>query len=369
MSRRIQRSVSAGWFAADLSRDRSWIVVLDATDRHDLLVTLRRGYVLDRPLLSYRRSDFPFATRTVARLKQAIDEAEFGYGVGLLRGLPREGLTPSEFEILVWAIGLHLGVARPQSEASGGRYVNVVTNVGDVYRSPTGQGYGSAAELDYHVDLADVVCLGCYNEALEGGDSMCSSSTSIVRHMQATRPDLAAALQQPYPFALQGKQLESGTRHGMMPVVSVDRERVFCLWVRSRTMRALAIPGVQPLSDLQQEAIDMFEGLARSSEFAFQMHLAPGDMQFIGNHTVLHSRTAFRDSPDPLLKRMLFRLWLVTSDSPALPPGWAPFYGSTSARTVRGGNIGQHYDDECKRFDGEQAGEIGMLSSGLGREA
>jgi alpha-ketoglutarate-dependent taurine dioxygenase len=42
------------------------------------------------------------------------------------------------------------------------------------------------------------------------------------------------------------------------------------------------------------------------------MDLRPGDMQFLNNHTILHSRTAYEDypEPEPERRRDLIRLWL-----------------------------------------------------------
>lgn len=76
--------------------------------------------------------------------------------------------------------------------------------------------------------------------------------------------------------------------------------------------------------------------------------------------TALHSRTQFQDDSEPEKKRLLFRLWLATPDSPRLPAGWTGFYESTEPGVVRGGAYGQNYDDACRRFDAEQAEAMGM---------
>lgn len=39
--------------------------------------------------------------------------------------------------------------------------------------------------------------------------------------------------------------------------------------------------------------------------------LAPGDMQFVHNHALLHDRTAFENWPEPKCRRHLLRLWLA----------------------------------------------------------
>jgi hypothetical protein len=40
------------------------------------------------------------------------------------------------------------------------------------------------------------------------------------------------------------------------------------------------------------------------------MDFEPGDMQFLKNSVILHSRTAYEDDEDPAQCRHLLRLWL-----------------------------------------------------------
>ncbi len=45
-----------------------------------------------------------------------------------------------------------------------------------------------------------------------------------------------------------------------------------------------------------------------------------GDIQFLHNHVILHSRNAFEDWPEPARKRHLYRLWLAAGkDSRPVP--------------------------------------------------
>ena len=68
------------------------------------------------------------------------------------------------------------------------------------------------------------------------------------------------------------------------------------------------------------------------------MRLAPGDMQFVYNHTNLHDRTGFTDWPDPAQRRHLLRLWLSLPGDRELPPIFAQRYGSITIGN-RGGII------------------------------
>lgn len=351
-------SSRAAWRPADLERDTSWITRLEAADTRDMLRVVRAAEVPGKPLLDYCRRDFPFAASTLAHIRRAFDEAQHGRGVALLKGLPREGVTPEHFELLTWGIGLHFGVARPQDKQS--RYMNKVMDVGTVYRSAGGRGYSSSAELDFHVDGSDVVLLSCYNQAPVGGDSMCSSAVTALLDMRQERPDLATALFEPIYYSRQSEQAEGKAPVMILPVYGEHAGNVFCFWNRNRVEQGQKLPGVPKLTDKQREATALLEDILRRPDVMYCMRLEPGDLQILSNHTALHSRTEFQDDADPAKKRTLYRLWISTPDGPVLPPMWSDFYGATEAGTVRGGIHGLAYDENCLAFDTRQAQDLGM---------
>jgi len=345
------------WRVSDLQADTSWITDVSDTDRARLLAAVRAGAVPGKPLLAYRRSDFDFGS-ALTPLREAFAQAQHGRGIALIRGLPRQNVSDKEFELLTWAIGLHFGVARPQDKAT--RYLNQVRDVGVDYRSPTGRGYSSKAELDFHIDGSDIVALSCYNQAPVGGDSMATSSTAVYHRLLRERPDLMAVLMQPYPYSRQGEQLPGEMPYRMQPIYGVEGPNVFCNWNRNRLNNALKLPGAPVLSPVQREAVEYLDALVRSPEFMFTMRLQPGELQLLNNHSALHSRTEFQDHPEPERKRTLYRLWLATPDAPRLPPMWSVFFGQTEPGTVRGGIQGDHYDETCRAFDRTQAADLGM---------
>jgi Taurine catabolism dioxygenase TauD, TfdA family len=349
----------SGWLAADLQRDTSWIVRISDADRTAMLAALASASGKSKQLLEYRQDDFPFGD-SIEPVRRALAEAQHGRGAALLKGLPREGVSEHDFRLLTWGIGLHLGVARPQDKAT--RYLNEVRNAGGDYRSATGRGYSSNAELDFHVDGADVVLLSCYNQAPRGGDSMCSSSLAAYRQMRIERPDLAAELHKALPFSLQGEQAEGRPAFIHMPVFGERDGRIFCMWVRNRVVFGEKLPGAPQLTERQRQAMDLLDEIVRRPAFMFSMRLEPGDLQILSNHTVLHSRTEFEDSPISEERRLLYRLWISTPDAPQLPPPWQAYYGAVEVGTVRGGSFGQQYTNACRAFDEAQANAMGMHS-------
>jgi alpha-ketoglutarate-dependent taurine dioxygenase len=82
---------------------------------------------------------------------------------------------------------------------------------------------------------------------------------------------------------------------------------------------------VPPFTAQEQELLDLYEAIASSPDLYLDMQFQPGDIQLISNHTILHSRTAYEDPPDPAHKRHLLRLWLsLESDHANRPGAYAP---------------------------------------------
>jgi alpha-ketoglutarate-dependent taurine dioxygenase len=349
----------AAWTVDDLRADTGWIVELDDRARADLTAAVRKARDPDRTLFDYRRSDFDLGSAWPA-IAGALRQVRDGTGFAVLRGLPRDGLTAAEFELLTWAIGLNAGVARPQGKDS--QFLSAVRDAGVTYRTGKGRGYSSNADLDFHTDSADVVLLTCYNAARSGGMSMVSSSVTALEAIQAERPDLAELLRQPYFFSRQQEQAADEAPFYPNPVYDEKDGLLFSKWNRNRLRSAQAIEGVPKLTPAQFDALDLLDNVLRRATVMYSMYLQPGDMQILNNHVTLHSRTEFEDHDDPALKRCLFRLWLAPPDSVALPESWGPAYRSVAPNSVRGGIIGLAYDDARRGFEKRQAADLGMAA-------
>jgi hypothetical protein len=356
----VAKTSPAAWTVAEVETDKSWIYRLSDTASAELLAAVRAAGDASKPILDWKRDDFALAT-SLPTLAAAFREVRDGRGMALVKNLPRDGVTPAEFRLMTWAIGLHFGVARPQNRTSD--YITEVKNTGHAYRSPTGRGYNSNAELDFHVDSSDVVLLSCFNQAPVGGMSMCASAATAYAILQAERPDCAAALSTNYSFSRNGEQAEDEAPWYAAPICTIQDGRVFCKWNRNRINNAQKIEDVPQLSTLQREAMEYFDLVLRRPENMFCLHLEPRDIQMLCNQTMLHSRTSFEDHAEEDRKRTLYRLWLARPDSRRLPASWEVFYGTAEPGTVRGGFKGHQYDDARRAFDARQAATLGMRTA------
>jgi hypothetical protein len=355
------RAMHAGekvtWRATDLARDRSWVFELDDRARRDLLGAVRSLRDPDRPLFDWRRDDFDLGA-ALPVIRAAFREQREGFGVALIKGLPREGVSAEEFRLLTWAIGLHFGVARPQGKAS--QYLSAVRDEGTDYRAVTGRGYSSNASLDFHVDSCDVVGLACYNVAKAGGQSLFTSAITAHNVLLEEQPDLAELLYAPFCYSRQGEQAPDEPPFLRCPIYGLAEGRLFGRWNRNRVRSAQRLTGVPPLASRQWEALGALDALLRRPDLMADMWLEPGDLQLLNNHAVLHSRTEFEDFEEPARKRLLWRLWLAPPDSLRLPDAWAEPFKSVEPGTVRGGIRGWHWDAACRAWERRQAADLSM---------
>ena len=347
----------ACWSVDELNSDRRWMFELGVEARRDLLAAFGKQIEPDRTLLDYRRDEFDLGSAWPV-ISAALDEVKQGRGVALVRGLPRDGLDEKQFELMTWAIGLHSGVPRPQGKAT--HYISAVRDVGTTYRSGTGRGYSSNAELDFHTDSSDIVFLSCYNKAVSGGMSITTSSLAGYQAMAGEHPELAEWLHRPVHFSRQGEEAPDEEPSVLQPIFAEAGGHLFSRWNWNRVTSAQKMAGVPQLTGPHREALDRFDQIVRRPDLAHSMWLAPGDIQIVNSHVTLHSRTEFVDHDDPARKRLLFRLWLAPPDSERLPESWRALYRSVEPGTVRGGIRGHQYDAGRAAFEARQARDLGM---------
>ena len=338
----------SAWEIEDLKSTDDWCFEIDESDGILLRDSIKSLFEQDRDLFSYSPNEFNFGS-SWEHIEKAVAEAHHGKGLSIVRGLPREDLSQDEFRLLSWAIGLKAGVARPQGLAS--QYISAVQDAGTDYRAANGRGYSSNAELDFHVDVADLTILTCYNKAKSGGQSMISSGVTAHNYLTKERPDLAEIAYQHFYFSRQEEQAPDEKPVYSLPLFEEESGNLFCNWNRNRVQSAQNIEGVPELSKLQKETMDFLDEILTRPELMYTMYLEPGDMQIINNYRMFHSRTGYLDYENDLKKRCLYRLWLSPPDSIKLPESWKDFYRSVEPSMVRGGIIGQSYDEICIDFD------------------
>ncbi len=311
----------AAWTAEDMRRDTAWIQPLDEDERAELRAA---AAAIGRKArgLAFGRDDFPLPRLgpRLARIRQALED---GTGVVLIRGIPLEDWDLATIEQVYWGIGAYLGTALAQTPR-GELLIKVQDRGGDQYRDPTARGYHTARRLPFHNDQGDVVGLLCVRTCKSGGASCIASAAAVHNEILRTRPDLLRVLYGPWYCDVRGEQPPGRPPYYIEPRFSRFRGRLFTQHGRTYIDSAQRFPEVPRLTPEQLEAMALVDTLCASDTFRLDMDFRPGDIQFLNNRVVLHSRTDFVDFDEPERKRLLLRLWLRTPGYQDLPEYFKP---------------------------------------------
>ncbi len=256
------------------------------------------------PLTEITPESFPLPTAG-ALLSRLAREVTDGAGFALLHGVP----VDDDQDLICVGVGCHVGRIVPQGAER--LPVQHVRDEGADPRVPTTRSYQHSGALGYHADPTDIVALLCIRPARSGGLSTIVRSAAVHDELVRTRPDLARVLYEPWWRDLRTGDGPDSFRQS--PVYARDnRGRLSVSYGPDYIRSAQRGAHVPPLSPEQREAMAVLDQLNSDPQFSVTMDLRPGDMQFLNNHIILHSRTAYEDYPEPELRRDLIRLWLDT---------------------------------------------------------
>lgn len=300
----------AAWLGRDIQNGDEWIYRLANHEIEEIDAALRHLQASGHQIPDIRKEHFPLKqfARTLRLLQTEIEN---GLGVMLIRGLPRDRYSAEEMGLIYWGIGSHMGRAVAQN--AQGDVLGHVRDLGrDQYKDVHARGYQTASLLPFHNDSCDIVGLCCLETAKNGGLSAVASSVAVYNALLRSRPDLVKVLAQPFFADRRGEESEGQKPYYVTPIFIWHKGRMFNRFNRTFIDSAQRFNEVPRLTALQIEALDSIAALCKDPTFRLDMQLERGDMQFVNNYCVLHSRTAYEDHQDERRKRHLLRLWLRT---------------------------------------------------------
>ena len=252
-----------------------------------------------------------------------------GVGCWLVQGLPVERYSIEESAIAYLGIGSHFGSFRSQN--AKGHLLGHVRDLGLDVSNANVRYYQTTRQLEYHTDSCDIVGLLCLKGAKSGGDSRLVSSVTLFNEMLRRRPDLLAELFHAFPTDRRGEVPPGMKPWFDVPVFNWYAGQLTTIYVGQYIRSAQEnFPEARRLTAAEREALAFLDALTNEPALNLQMTMVPGDMQFLHNHQVLHSRTDFEDWPEPERKRHLLRLWIAPPSARPLPGCFAPRYGSVT---------------------------------------
>jgi len=310
----VDRTITgrAAWTRTDV-RESDYRVVLSAAARAELLDaarTLRRQPV---PLLALRPDSFelPACRTAMAEVRQILTE---GIRFALLAGLPVEDLSPEEAKALYWMLSAML--ARPVAQKLDGTIVYDVHDTGQ--QALPGSGVRpdkTNIDLQFHNDNAynatmpKFVGLLCIRPAREGGMSRVMSFATAHNALRERHHDVLPRLYQPFWFDRQREFHAGEPSTFSAPLFIRDGDRLSARLSLHQIRGGYALRG-ETMDNETAAAIEAIKEVFADGALQFDFHLQAGDIQFVANREIGHSRTEFRDHDEAERKRLLIRLWL-----------------------------------------------------------
>jgi hypothetical protein len=331
----------AVWTAADLAADQKWTHTLDKFECHEIAEATKSIESANQLPNTIDRADFPLP-RLSATLDHLKEELHTGRGCVLIRGLPVNDYEDMSMQIAYWGIATHFG--KPISQNSKGQHLAAVTDHGnDISRGNT-RGYTTNAALHPHSDMCQMTGLLCVRPAAQGGESQVASSLAIYNLIRETKPEYLETLFRGFHHDLRGEgpkaSIDEVTNHRVPVFSECDG------WLSCGFNPKICINGEKkrgtPASTKEVEALEYVSEVASRPDLSYQLILQAGDIQFVNNHTVLHSRSDFSDSKNPEKRRKLIRLWLNPHLQRPLHPEFADRYNTGPNGGVAIGNAAQY---------------------------
>jgi hypothetical protein len=327
----------AAWLAADLRRRDDWICTLSDRDVDEIDDAVRHTMAQGRRIQDIGKDDFPLPSLS-ARLRQLRAAIKDGVAFGYIRGIPVARYDRETQLRVYWGLCRHIGDPVPQNR--NGHLIGQVIDVGDTVADYNKRLTQSTAELAFHSDSCDVVGLLCVQTAKSGGLSAIVSAAAVHDEMLHRAPDLCAALYEPVVLDRRGEVPPGKTPWFEMPVFTRHNGQFNGYGPLPQYIEsAQRFPDAPRMTARQHAAIALFYSICSEERFCLRIPFQPGDVQFLQNHLVFHSRTSYEDWPDPARKRHLMRIWLSLPDGRELAPSFLNKWPNITRGTARGGAV------------------------------
>ena len=296
------------WYRNELEADKSWIWPFEKEHIEELDAALRLSKEKGLGIFEVTKGDFPLPGFAKV-LDALLDELEHGRGVVLMRGFPVDRYSEDDLRRLYWGMGTHMGGA--ESQNIDGELMQDISDRGFDYTKTEHRGSMTSAPLRPHCDITDVVGLLCIRTAKEGGVSTLCSSMTVYNEILDKHPEFLPAIHGGFRFDLDGKGPTGHPKEvtNPLPAYSWCEGQLACRF----NQKAIEEGGMkigEPLNELQQAAVSFIGETAIRPDIQYEMDFQPGDIQWLNNYVILHSRTEYVDHEELAKKRLLLRLWL-----------------------------------------------------------
>ena len=306
--RREPLATPAAWRGADLARRGDWIVTLTTADVAEIESAVAAVNARNVAMGAMRRQDFALPTLAprVAEWTRELNDGRLLWSAGYRSSA---GATTTRHSRSGGSGFTSDGPARRIRRTSCSATSSTPARTRPI---PTCAATARpATSPTTATSPTSSACSACARRK-SGGASRIVSSVSVYNELLRRRPDLVARLYEPFlsrPPRRAGRaarRLGAGRRPAATPTAAL-RTFYHSDYFRS----AVRHPDVPPFTERRARACSISTRRSPTSrDLYLDMQFAPGDIQLVSNHLILHARTAYEDHAEPARKRHLLRLWL-----------------------------------------------------------
>ncbi|KAK6505821.1 hypothetical protein TWF481_007712 [Arthrobotrys musiformis] len=281
------------WTASDLTEE-DWLVHLGEEDVESVEGAVKSYLGKYNNVNHVSTETFPISDSLRAKMRKTVSNLYDRRGFAVVRGLDSSRYTPIERAVIFMGLSSYVGGKLGMQTLSRTGLAHL-TNLRPLYaegliKSP---GYTNV-HMSFHNDTAHIIALFVAGVAGNGGGSMIASSAKVYNELAATKPHAIKTLSEDW-------KLNSFSTHDFDSEAYYERPLLWyedgrpILFVARRPFTGSNVgDNPKPLTLLQAEALDSVHFTAE--RHAIRVQLQKGDIQFMNNLAVVHSREEFRDA-------------------------------------------------------------------------
>ena len=234
-----------------------------------------------------------------------------GPGLAVVDRVPVEEYSAEESKAIGWLLAGILG--RIVAQKWDGTRLYDVKDSGQplgygVRRSVTNLGQPFHTDGPWLWQPPAFVGLFCLATARAGGESRVRSLAAAHNAMRARHPRLLGRLYAPVHWDRQAEHGPDEARWSTHPVFASDGSALAARYYDDYITNGQKLAG-EPLDAEAADALAALREIVDAPEEWVEFRIEQGQLQYLNNRQIAHSRTAFRDAGEPGQIRHMLRLW------------------------------------------------------------
>jgi len=307
------------WSRADITDD-AWMVPLGPEAQAEIAAFLRAYRSAPVPLFLLQPRDYDFAhcAAAVARARHILEQ---GVGFVLLDRIDLDSMTDDEGRAVYWMICNLL--SRPVAQSQRGSILHEVRDHGmkaepgsKVRPNETNQDIAFHNDNAFNPLMPDYVGLLCLQAAREGGLSRVMHLNQVHSLLQAHHPEVLPRLFEPFWLFRNGQHDPDEPPVIAEPIFNHVNGRLCARFGIHMILGGYRHRG-EPLDTRGVAALAAIENVFAMPDYQFEFAMHRGQIQFVQNLQIGHSRSDFVDFDEPERKRCLVRSWLRARGRPS----------------------------------------------------